>query len=272
MQNPLKHVGHLFKGESEFRSDFNACFKIWEDEEELLSVWDDMLQKYNVTENSWLQRTFEVREKWAKAYVKMSFSVRLTTTQLSESLNFDLKDYLQSNYDIVKFFTHFERLLNAKRYNELQAEHNLRQKLPKVNIASPMLIQAANIYTPKLFLKFQKQYEEFQGAFVKERIERNSSHEVSIYGQAKDRKVIWNSLEKIVSCSCRKFERCEFLCSHALKILDVMNIKVLPEKSILKRWTKDAKNEIVQDFNGHDIKANTKLEVTTHIHFCAPCM
>ncbi len=62
MQNALKHVGHLFKGKSEFRSDFNACFKIWEDEEELLSAWDDMLQKYNVTDNSWLQRTFEVRE------------------------------------------------------------------------------------------------------------------------------------------------------------------------------------------------------------------
>jgi zinc finger SWIM domain-containing protein 3 len=63
MQNALKHVGHLFKGESEFRSDFNAFFKIWEDEDELLSAWDDMLQKCNVTDNSWLQRTFEVKEK-----------------------------------------------------------------------------------------------------------------------------------------------------------------------------------------------------------------
>ena len=63
MQNALKHVGHLFKGESEFRSDFNACSKIWEDEEEFFSAWDAMLQKYNVSDNSWLQRTFEVREK-----------------------------------------------------------------------------------------------------------------------------------------------------------------------------------------------------------------
>ena len=202
----------------------------------------------------------------------MSFSTGLTTTQLSESLNSDLKNYLQSDYGIVKFFTHFERLLNAKRYNELQVEYNLRQKLPKVKIASPMLIQAANIYTPKLFLKFQKQYDEFQGAFVKERIERNSSHEfiVSIYGQAKDRKVIWNSSEKIVSCSCRKFERCGILSNHVLKILDAMNIKVLPEKYILKRWTKDPKDEIMQDFNGHDIKANTKLEVTTQFTFLCP--
>ncbi|KAF3946630.1 hypothetical protein CMV_027126 [Castanea mollissima] len=176
------------------------------------------------------------------------------------------------DYDIVKFFIHFERLLDAKRYKELKGEYNLRQKLPKVKIASPMLIQAAHIYTPKLFLKFQEQYEEFQGAFVKERVERNASHEyiVSIYGKPKDRRVIWNPFEKIVSCSCRKFERGGILCSHALKILDVMDIKVLPEKYILKRWTKDAKNEIVQDFNGRDIKSDTKLEVTTRYKFLGP--
>ena len=202
----------------------------------------------------------------------MSFSVGMTTTQLSESINSDLKDYLQSGYDIVKFFIHFERLLDAKCYKELKGEYNLRQKLPKVKIASPMLIQAAHIYTPKLFLKFQEQYEEFQGAFVKERVERNATHEyiVSIYGKPKDHRVIWNPFEKIVSCSCRKFERIGILCSHALKILDVMDIKVLPEKYILKRWTKDAKNETVQDFNGRDIKADTKLKVTSRYKFLGP--
>ena len=113
------------------------------------------------------------------------------------------------------------RLLDAKRYKELKDEYNLRQKLPKVKITSPILIQAAHIYKPKLFLKFQEQYEEFQGAFVKERVERNATHEyiVSIYGKPKDRRVIWNPFEKIVSCSCRKFERIGILFSHALKIL-----------------------------------------------------
>ena len=80
---------------------------------------------------------------------------------------------------------------------------------------------------------------------MKERVVRNATHEyiVSIYGKPKGRRVIWNPFEKIVSCNCRKFERGGILCSHALKILDVMDIKVLPEKYILKRWTKDAKNE-----------------------------
>jgi zinc finger SWIM domain-containing protein 3 len=219
MQNALKHIGHLLTGENGFRSDLNACFKVWEEEDEFLSAWDAILHKYNVCDNSWLQRLFEVKEKWAKAYVKMSFSAGMTPTQLSESLNANLKDYLQSDYDIVKFFTHFDRLLNDKSYKELLAEYNLRQKLPKIKMLSPMLVQAAKIYTSQPFLKFQKQYEEFQGAYVNELIERNSSQEyiVSFYDKPQDRRVIWNSLEHSVSCSCRKFERCGILCRHALK-------------------------------------------------------
>jgi zinc finger SWIM domain-containing protein 3 len=145
MQNALKYIGHLLRGENGFRSDLNAVFKVWEEEDEFLSAWDAILHKYNVCDNSWLQRLFEVKEKWAKAYVKMSFSAGMTSTQLS-SLNANLKDYLQSDYDIVKFFTHFDRLLN-KRYKELLSEYNLRQKLPKIKMLSPMLVQAAKIYT-----------------------------------------------------------------------------------------------------------------------------
>ena len=47
MQNALKGVNYLLQGEDEFRSDLDACFKIWEEEEEFLSAWDAILHKYN---------------------------------------------------------------------------------------------------------------------------------------------------------------------------------------------------------------------------------
>jgi zinc finger SWIM domain-containing protein 3 len=65
MQNALKHVGHLLRGENEFRSDLNACFKVWEEKEEFLVAWVELLHKHNVCGNScnWLKRLFEVKEK-----------------------------------------------------------------------------------------------------------------------------------------------------------------------------------------------------------------
>jgi hypothetical protein len=41
------------------------------------------------------------------------------------------------------------------------SEYNLRQKLRKIKMLSPMLVQVANIYISKPFMKLQKQYEEF---------------------------------------------------------------------------------------------------------------
>jgi len=40
-----------------------------------------------------------------------------------------------------------------------------------------------------------------------------------------------------------------------------MNIKLLPERYILKRWTRDARSGIVQDMHGKDIMENPKLDV-----------
>jgi hypothetical protein len=49
-----------------------------------------------------------------------------------------------------------------------------------------------------------------------------------------ERKVIVNPTEQMVSYSCRLFERIIILCRHALKGLDLVNIKYLPELYILK--------------------------------------
>ena len=44
-----------------------------------------------------------------------------------------------------------------------------------------------------------------------------------------------------MNCSCKKFEFVGILCCHALKILDINNIKKIPEQYVLNRWTVDAK-------------------------------
>jgi zinc finger SWIM domain-containing protein 3 len=41
-------------------------------------------------------------------------------------------------------------------------------------------------------------------------------------------------LESSVKCSCKKFEFAGILCSHALKVLDINNIKSVPQMYILK--------------------------------------
>ena len=51
----------------------------------------------------------------------------------------------------------------------------------------------------------------------------------------------FSTLGDRVNCSCKKFEFVGILCCHALKILDINNIKKIPEQYILNRWTINAK-------------------------------
>ena len=75
-----------------------------------------------------------------------------------------------------------------------------------------------------------------------------------------ERIVIGDPLNQTASCSCRMFNRTGILCAHGLKVLDLMNIKILPTHYVLKRWTKAARNGSVQDKEGRNVIANPKLE------------
>ena len=114
-QNAEKHLGHLLKSESQFNDDFLACIYEYDGEDESLTAWNEMLDKYDVCEKKWLIDLFKLKEKWAQAYVKRTFTTRSKTTQLSESFNADLKDCLRTDLNIAEFFTHFDRVVNQMR-------------------------------------------------------------------------------------------------------------------------------------------------------------
>ena len=48
-------------------------------------------------------------------------------------------------------------------------------------------------------------------------------------------------ISRIISCNCRKFETIEILCCHILKVFDILDIKMIHDAYILKRWTREAK-------------------------------
>ena len=57
------------------------------------------------------------------------------------------------------------------------------------------------------------------------------------------------------------------LCAHGLKVLDLMNIKMLPTHYILKRWTREARSGSIQDRHGRNVIENPKLEAQLRLKF-----
>ncbi|KAG8389908.1 hypothetical protein BUALT_Bualt01G0027900 [Buddleja alternifolia] len=69
--------------------------------------------------------------------------------------------------------------------------------------------------------------------------------EMQSYGQnLKVRIVVFDVQKEEIRCSCHKFESMGILCRHALRVLNCMNVHIIPEMYIKKRWTKGMRNRL----------------------------
>ncbi|XP_042496111.1 protein FAR1-RELATED SEQUENCE 5-like [Macadamia integrifolia] len=216
---------------------------------EFENAWMKLPSDQLITDSSWLDYIYGLKEKWAKCYMKKAFTIGMRSTQLSESLNGDLKDYLKSSLDLVQFFKHFERVVNDKHYNELKAKFDARNKTPR-NIfpMSPIMNQALEIYTPKIFEELQHKYIWITACFIKFQKESATIHNniVVFVDREWNFNVECNPVGPTIACSCRKFETFGILCCHALKIFDVLDIKFIPANYVLRRWTRGGRSMIVK--------------------------
>ncbi|XP_042507427.1 protein FAR1-RELATED SEQUENCE 5-like [Macadamia integrifolia] len=273
MQNGIKHLGNLMKDGTSFLKDFKTCMFHYGGELEFEKAWEKLRNDYEIKNGSWLDRIYGLKEKWAKCYMKKIFTIGMQSTQLSESLNRDLKDYLKSNLDVVQFLEHFERIVNEKRDNELKAEFDAKNKVPRnMFYKSPVMKQAGEVYTPWIFEEFQAEYNWIGACYIKFRNESNALLEyvVAIFEQEGDFKVLCNPSEAMIECSCRKFETFGILCCHALKILDVLDVKFIPKAYILRRWTWAARSMLVEDNKGKQVEENVHLDCTQCYRLLCP--
>ncbi|KAM4085954.1 hypothetical protein ACJW30_10G065900 [Castanea mollissima] len=196
----------------------------------LLRVFKMHMVNYTIKDLSWLNGIYKLKEKWANYYMKRVVTLGMQSTQLSESLNEDLKDYLKLDLNTDDFFEHFE-VVGQKQDKELEAEYNARGKLPPLCLKnSPLLKQASQVYTPTIFKVFQNEYDYASAAIIKDRNFSQPVHEYTIM-----------LLEKV---------------------FNMLDIKIILDAYNLKRWTREAKNGYVIDSIGKDVHGDVNLKVT----------
>jgi len=242
-QDALKHLGDVSSGSDSFVNDLRSCLFHHEEEDYFVNEWNVLLDKYNLWENEWLQQIFGSRERWAIAYGRQFFCADIESMLLRENLSGNLKRYLKHDSDILPLFKYLGKVVTDWHYKELEANYDMSQRMPPLLGDIITLKHATAPYTPKIFELFQKEYEACLNLVIKHCTENGSlyNYKVSVYEQAREYSVTFDSSNETISCSCMKFEYVGILCCHALKVLDYVNIKIVPSRYILKRWTKDAR-------------------------------
>ena len=59
-QNTAKNLSQVFSGSQSFKRDFSHCVYDCEDEEDFVHAWEEMLRKYDLSDNKWLVDLFKI--------------------------------------------------------------------------------------------------------------------------------------------------------------------------------------------------------------------
>ena len=127
---------------------------------------------------------------------------------------------------------------------------------------------------------FQFKYDLRDATCIKERKKNESEEDSAIvfdYVITMDDKKMEYSLTfdpsmETITCSCKKFERVGILCCHALRVLNERDVKLLPQKYITKRWTREARCGVVYDIKGKEIEVDPKLQRSNRYRQLCPLL
>ncbi|GMP60933.1 hypothetical protein CsSME_00023602 [Camellia sinensis var. sinensis] len=236
-----ERLAHVYLAHPSFYGELYSCINFSETTEDFESSWGSLVDRYDLRNNEWLQAVYNARQQWAPVYFRGTFFAALSSNQGVSSF-FD--GYVNQQTTIPMFFKQYERALENSLEKEIEADYDTICTTPVLKTPSPMEQQAANLYTKKVFAKFQ---EELVETFVYTANKIEGDDVVSKFRVAKyehDDKayiVTLNISEMKASCSCQMFEYSGIICRHILTVFTVTNVLTLPSHYILKRWMRNAR-------------------------------
>ncbi|KAF6140729.1 hypothetical protein GIB67_035156 [Kingdonia uniflora] len=177
----------------------------------------------------------------------------MATTQRSEGVNRFLK-YFKRTLSLHEFVIQYDRALTSRREKEKRQDFISHQTKPNLKTSWQAEARASEIYTTKIFLKFQDEYVHTLDMFIDSIGQDGTLCEYRVSSFAsRSRTVTFNVAENIVKCNYKKYEFLGILCAHALKVIHSMQLSDLPSSCYLKRWTKDKRLDTLVDNNGESV-------------------
>lgn len=258
-------LAQLYQSHPTFEIEFKKCINDTETIDEFESCWQSLLERYYVMGNEWLQSMYSARQQWLPVSMRDTFFGEISKSDGSEGLNLFFDGYVNASTTIQMLMKQYEKAIASWHDMELKADYETTNTMPVLKTPSPMEKQAANLYTRRIFMKFQ---EELVETLANPATKIDDSGTVSTYRVAKfgeDHKahtVTFNSFEMKASCSCQMFEYSGIICRHILAVFRAKNVLTLPSQYILKRWTINAKSGVVSDEHASELQNSSQDSLT----------
>ncbi|GJX41881.1 FAR1-related sequence 5-like protein [Tanacetum coccineum] len=250
--------------ETDFKERFNKIvWNMFMEPMEFEEKWSKLIEDFGLQNHKWMTKMFNLREMWLPTYfIDSPLFGLMRTTSRSESENAFFKSFTNHGSTLVNFMMCFESAMERQRYRQEVLDFRTFDSAPKLHTKLKIEIHASKVYTRKICLLVQKEIIEAVWAcqileckteegceIVKVRDKRAAAYRTLNTEKGKEvmqekeyvaeYKVLRSLEDGSVQCTCRHFLRYEFLCRHVFCVLKNRDIEMIPEKYILRRWTRD---------------------------------
>ncbi|XP_021995238.1 protein FAR1-RELATED SEQUENCE 5-like [Helianthus annuus] len=215
-------VGHELCNNKEFKR--CMCDIVWTDSiapETFEREWKLIMIEFGLIENKWIDDMFGMRSSWILAFYCYEPMSGLTRTiSRSESENHFFCQVANSQLTLVEFFNHFDGAMDVQRFNHRKNNHISRNATPDNFSESTLEVDAMKIYTRSIFADQQP---ELQGTLSECLPMETKIKEPFLKISMKDWKAHGDGLLEVC------FKKGE----------DMFKVKEIPNKYVMRRWTKD---------------------------------
>ncbi|CAH9108589.1 unnamed protein product [Cuscuta epithymum] len=128
-----------------------------------------MISEYNCSDNPWLKKLYEMKEKWCRAFSKEFFSAGTLSSQRSESTNHSLSRKMNANSSLCDFYHFFSEAVSEWRSNERKDHQRCWDGYPEIAIPYVGLLhKASKVYTIDAYKLFEKEF--MRGGLVQQSV------------------------------------------------------------------------------------------------------
>ncbi|CAA7061935.1 unnamed protein product [Microthlaspi erraticum] len=244
---------------NEFKYEYEKCLYQTQTTVEFDSVWIALINKYGLRDNVWLREIYEQRENWVPAYLRASFFAGIPITGTVDPFFGASLDALTP---LGEFISRYEQGLEQRREEERKEDFNSYNLQPFLQTKEPVEEQCRRLYTLTVFRIFQNELVQSYNYLCLKTYEEGAMSRFLVRkcgNESEKHAVTFSATNLNSSCSCQMFEHEGLLCRHILKVFNLLDIRELPSRYILHRWTKNAEFGFVRDMesgvSSQDLKA-----------------
>ncbi|XP_059650396.1 protein FAR1-RELATED SEQUENCE 7-like [Cornus florida] len=242
-----QNLGALLTMDTDFKFEYETCIYQSQTPTEFDTAWTVIVEKYDLKENAWIKEMYRTRKSWVPLFTRGMFFAGIP---MDGNMKPVFGTFLNAQTPLDEFVLRYEKALEQLREEERKEDFNSFNLQAVLHTKDPIEDQCRRLYTMTMFKVFQKELLEcYSYVGMKINVEGAiSRYLVQKCGSGDERNTVaLNASNLNVSCSCKMFEYEGVLCRHALKVFQIMNIRELPSRYILHRWTKSAKYGILRD-------------------------